>query len=272
MSNPPAEDLYIFHLQGHVSSDKALEGDEFIGNWEEDGFTFLFFSRPGHQKVANLLKSQPGLTLLDNYHMTYDEWLGETFSSSRVGIFRITPPWDHAETDGNEKEILLDPGVVFGTGTHPTTRDCLYALECVWRDGEVNSVLDLGTGTGLLSLAAARLGSTKTLAVDKNALAAKTAARNVRLNGFGNRILVVQGAAEDFIDFSADFVIANIHYDVLKQLIRSECFFNKRWYILSGLLRSEAKAVYSQLPQLPVKMIKSWSNDGIWHTFCLKLL
>ena len=73
---PPAQDLYIFHIQGCVSSETMIEGDDFIGNWEEDGYTFLFFSRPGRKKVSNLLKFQPHLTLLDNYHMTYEQWLG----------------------------------------------------------------------------------------------------------------------------------------------------------------------------------------------------
>ncbi len=272
MSKPPAEDLYIFHLKGCVSSEKMLDGDDFIGNWEEDGFSFLFFSCPCREKVKKLLKSQPELTLLDDYHMTYEEWLGEKFSAFHIGGFHITPPWEHRKTGIGESEILLDPGLVFGTGTHPTTRDCLYALEWVWRHEKIRSVLDLGTGTGLLSLAAARLGSLKTLAVDKNALAAKTAFRNVRLNGLSDRVMVIQAKAEDLMDFSADLVIANIHYDVMSRLLRSENFFNKRWYILSGLLRSQAKELSSRLPQLPMELKKSWTQNGIWHTFCLEFL
>jgi len=124
----------------------------------------------------------------------------------------------------------------------------------------------------VLSLAAARLGSGKVLAVDKNGLAAKTALRNVRLNELSDRVLVVRGAAEDFMDYSADLVIANVHYDVMRHLIRSQRFYNKKWYILSGLLRSEAKEVSSQLPGLPVELKKSWAEDGIWHTFCFEFL
>jgi ribosomal protein L11 methyltransferase len=271
-SQPPAQDLYIFHIQGSVSSEIPVAGEDFIGNWEEDGYTFLFFSRPSHKKVSNLLKFQPDLTLLDNYHMTYDQWLGEKFSASQIGRFFITPPWNDQNTTQTESKILLDPGLVFGTGTHQTTRDCLRALEWVWRHETIRAVLDLGTGTGLLSLAAASLGADKTLAVDKNRLAVKTAARNIARNRFTDRILVIQASAVDYLDFPADLVIANIHYDVMKNLIREDDFFNKKWYILSGLLRSEAREVSTQLTKYPVRMIKSWAQDGIWHTFCLKLL
>jgi ribosomal protein L11 methyltransferase len=269
---PPARDLYIFHLQGCVSSETTIQGTDFLGNWEEDGFTFLFFSRPDDEKVSNLLKSQPHLTLLDNYHMTYEQWQGEIFSANKIGGFYITPPWDNQHTDITESKILLDPGLVFGTGTHQTTRDCLHALEWVWRHEAIRSVLDLGTGTGLLSLAAACLGSDKTLAVDKNRLATQTAVRNVELNRFSDRILVIQASAEDYMNFPADLVIANVHYEVMKNLIHADDFFNKKWYILSGLLRSQAKEISAQLGQLPVQMLNSWAQDGIWHTFCLKLL
>ena len=89
---------------------------------------------------------------------------------------------DRNNTNGEKLSILLDPGLVFGTGTHPTTRDCLDALELAAGSKKFNTVLDLGTGTGLLALAAAKLGSKGVVAADLNLLAAKTAERNVKLN------------------------------------------------------------------------------------------
>ena len=163
--------------------------------------------------------------------------------------------------------ILLDPGVVFGTGTHSTTHDCLEALEIVFREESPMSALDLGTGTGLLALAAARLGCTRTLAVDINFLAAKTAEKNIRLNYMHDRVVVVQGKAETFIDHPAELIIANIHYDVMERLIRSDGFWGKKWFILSGLLRSEAKNVSYLLAQRSSRIIKHWESKGIWLTF-----
>jgi ribosomal protein L11 methyltransferase len=133
--------------------------------------------------------------------------------------------------------------------------------------GECKTVLDLGTGTGLLALATARCGCRRCLAVDLNALAATTAGINVRLNHWEDRILVVRGRAENFIDTPADLLIANIHYDIMRQLIRSPGFFTKKLFILSGLMRSEAGAVRDFLNSGPVKILREWSGDGIWHTF-----
>ena len=100
-----------------------------------------------------------------------------------------------------------------------------------------------------------------------NLLAAKTAKNNVCLNELEDKVLVAQGRAEDFINCPADLVIANIHYDVMQNLIRSEGFLHKRSFVLSGLLRSEAKALVNMLARLPVKVIKTWTHEGIWHTF-----
>ncbi|WP_083456182.1 50S ribosomal protein L11 methyltransferase [Desulfosarcina cetonica] len=167
----------------------------------------------------------------------------------------------------DDDTIVLDPGVVFGTGTHPTTQDCLEALELAFAAGSVETTLDLGTGTGLLALAAARLGCPKVLAVDLTLLAAKTAERNVRLNQLGGQVLVTQGDAEKFIDFTSDLVVSNIHYDVMKNLLDTTGFLKKKRFILSGLMRSEAARVESTLAGLPVKLLKRWNRDGIWSTF-----
>ena len=267
----PHKDLYIYYLQGRLKPGKEIFQENFIGNWEEDDFSFLFFSSPARHDVEALLRTQPQLTYLDTFHMSYDQWQSERFTTIKHGIFCIRPAWE-ASVDRNpsfddELTVFLNPGVVFGTGTHPTTCDCLKALELATAARKIETVLDLGTGTGLLALAAARLGCRKILAIDLNLLAAKTANNNVCFNELEDKVLVAQGRAEDFIDCTADLVIANIHYDVMQNLIRSEGFLHKRRFILSGLLRSEAKATTNMLAQLPVKVIKTWSHDGIWHTF-----
>jgi ribosomal protein L11 methyltransferase len=105
------------------------------------------------------------------------------------------------------------------------------------------------------------------VAVDLNFLAARTAARNVQANQLEERVVIVQAKAEDVIAYPADLVIANIHYDVMRHLINAEGFVDKKRFILSGLLRSEAKDIADSLAQHPVKIIKQWARDGIWHTF-----
>jgi ribosomal protein L11 methyltransferase len=246
-------------------------GPFFLGNWREEGFSFLFFSRPCDKTVHQFISEQPHLTLLDKYHMTYEQWQGGRVTAFRAGRFLISPPWEKADLSGDTIAIVLDPGVVFGTGTHPTTRDCLEALSFLAREEAIRSVADLGTGTGLLALAAAKLGSRQTLAVDVNYLAAKTAGENIRLNGLAHRVLVIQGRAEDWVHSPVDLLIANIHYDVMKDLIDTAGFYRKKWFVLSGLLRSQAGDISRKLSARPVKLIKKWEQEGIWHTFLGKI-
>lgn len=263
--------LYIYYIDG-IALEGGFSGEKsFIGNWVEDGFSFLFFTEKNDRLVEGLLNSQENLRLIDSYSMTYEEWLGELPAAKKLGRFSVAPPWDLPDSfslpDFGGSNIVLDPGVVFGTGTHPTTHDCLKFLEKAVKTEKTESVLDLGTGTGLLALAAGKLKCRKILALDFNHLAVKTTLKNVRLNDMEDRIISVQGRAEDFVNISADLLIANIHYDVMKEIITSPGFIEKKQFILSGLLKSQAEAIEKKLAGLPVKILEKKSRNGIWFTF-----
>jgi ribosomal protein L11 methyltransferase len=270
MTECPYGDLYIYYLNGSIRKEPEF-GPDFIGNWEEDGFSFLFFHRPADRQVKSLIEEVPGLSLIDQYMMTYDEWLGEKPGTIAIGRFTVSPPWDRPDPfylpSFGAWHILLDPGVVFGTGTHPTTRDCLEFMEKTVRNGSVERVLDLGCGTGLLSLAAAKLRCGKILALDFNALAVRTTRRNIILNGLEDRILAVQGLAEDLTAVPADLLVANIHFDVMKKIIRSPGFTDHRQFILSGLLKSQAEEVERMLSDLPLRIVGKRVTGGVWSTF-----
>ncbi|MCP4686775.1 MAG: hypothetical protein GY859_01925, partial [Desulfobacterales bacterium] len=146
----PYKDLYIYYLEGCAGRDPENSDCGFIGNWEEDGFSFLFFSRPARDAVERIVRERPGLTLLDTFHMGYDEWQGGALEPFEAGGFLIHPPWAPPGNSGGaapEKEeaprIVLDPGVVFGAGAHMTTRDCLGAVRMACRGGRVETALDL---------------------------------------------------------------------------------------------------------------------------------
>lgn len=272
----PYDLLHIYYLSGCARTDTQMMGPDFIGNWVEDGFSFLFFSQSADDRVADVMAGQPELALLDRYTMGYEEWLGEIPEPFEIGSFTVSPPWVPIERwllpGFGARHILLDPGVVFGTGTHPTTRDCLEMMETVVTGHPVDRVLDLGCGTGLLSLAAARLRCRKILAVDFNALAVKTTLANVRLNGLDNRILAVQGLAEDMVNVRADLLIANIHFDVMEKILRAPGFLDKPYFILSGLLKTQARTIEAMLADLPVTVLETRSQTGVWHSFLGKSL
>ncbi|MBU3950160.1 MAG: 50S ribosomal protein L11 methyltransferase [Proteobacteria bacterium] len=262
----PYKYLYIYSIEGRVKHDSEIFDSDFIGNWEEDNFSFLFFKHSSYAKIEMLLDTQPGLALIDKFEMTYEEWQGKMSSPLNIGQFSITTPWETYCSLESKINIIIDPGVVFGTGAHPTTHDCIEALESAFSGEQIDTVIDLGTGTGLLSIVAAYLGSNKVLAVDINYLSVATARNNILLNTMEDRIIPVQGLAQDFINLPADLLIANIHYDIMKQLVQAEGFLTKKYFILSGLLNNEAEEIEVYLSQLPVKIINKWEHAGIWKT------
>ena len=266
---PPYEHLYIYYLEGLAGAVDSALGPMFIGNWEEDGYSFLFFSSPAEETVRQFLEARNDLNLLDRYDMRYDDWQGGRFQGLRTDRLSIEPAWsvNAATPAGDDLIVRLDPGVVFGAGTHPTTRDCLAALERLSADGGGGTLLDLGTGTGVLAVAAARLGWRRVLAVDVNRLAARTACHNVQLNALEDRVLAVHGRAEDLVACPAEAVVANIHYDVLHALIRSDGFRRCPRWILSGLLRSQAREVEAYLSAAGLAIRQRWSRDNTWFTY-----
>ncbi len=271
---PPYDDLYIYYLEGRVQEQGLAEIETYIGTWEEDGFSFVFFSAAAQTVVETLVQRQPSLTLIDHYQMRYEDWQGERISAFRAGRFHVQPPWEAGAQKPRsgpklvgEITLLLDPGVVFGTGTHPTTRDCLTALELLFQDTPIETVLDLGTGTGILAIAAAGLGSRRVTAVDFNRLAVQTTRHNIHLNGLDDRVLPVQGRAEQLVTMPADLLIANIHYDAMKLFVSTPAFKAKRHWILSGLLRSQAREVERLLGDDGGRIVKRWTRDHIWYTY-----
>lgn len=263
----PYENLYIYYLKGRVSLSSVESEKNFIGNWEEDGFSFLFFSSKVDDAVEKIVFKDKGLTFIDKYEMTCDQWHGDKIESYTTGTFCVSPPWKIPFINQPDiKHILLDPGVVFGTGRHQTTGDCLGYIEYLCKKEKITSLLDIGTGTGLLALGAAALGCRQILALDFNLLAVKTTLNNVRLNSFEDIIFPVQARAEDYIAMPADLVVANIHYDVMKDIIEDRGFLEKKWFILSGLLKSEAKKILARLDTMDVTIIECSCPDGVWNT------
>jgi ribosomal protein L11 methyltransferase len=261
----PGPHLYIYCLRGRPGGLAAGEG--FLGNWEEDEYSFLFFDRPARGRIDTLVAANPGVELFDESDMSYEQWQGGRIGTMTVAGFTLAPPWERPPPAGTPRLIVLDPGLVFGNGLHPTTRDCLAAIDLAAGQGPLQGAVDLGTGTGVLAIALARCGARRVLAVDNNPLCTRTAAANVRRNALQDRVLVVQGRAEAHAAGDADLMVANLHYAVMRRLLlaaRQRC---PRRLVLSGLLRSEAGKIADQLQGLGVRVLRQWVHDGIWHTF-----
>ena len=264
----PYENLYIYYLEGIPDLiPNRFDNLGFIGNWCEQGSSFLFFSSSADRDVAELVAGDDGLTLVDSYQMSCEQWHGEAIESYTTGSLCISPPWKIPFVNRpGIRHILLDPGVVFGTGRHPTTEACLVYMESLFSSQSIRSMIDIGTGTGLLALGGAALGCDQVIALDFNLLAVRTTLNNVRINHFEDRILSIQARGEDYIEMAADLVVANIHYDVMKDLITTPGFLAKPWFVLSGLLRSEARKVMDSLRTSGVTILETTCPDGVWTT------
>ncbi|MGD2143832.1 MAG: 50S ribosomal protein L11 methyltransferase [Anaerolineae bacterium] len=127
----------------------------------------------------------------------------------------IQPSWLDYEPRAQDVVIQLDPGMAFGTGLHPTTQSCLRALEEFVRPGM--DVLDIGTGSGILAIAAAKLGAQHVLAVDNDAAAAKVAQKNVGANKAQRIVKVKRGSLSD-VSGSYDLVVVNILARVIVEM------------------------------------------------------
>lgn len=129
----------------------------------------------------------------------------------------IKPSWEpYAPLEG-DKVIELDPGMAFGTGMHDTTAMCIALMESCYRGGRV---LDVGTGSGVLAIAAAKLGAQEVTAVDIDPMAVRVATENVEKNGLSQCVTVKRGDLLSGLDVTCDLAVANILADVIILLAR----------------------------------------------------
>jgi len=259
----PYQDLYICEISGEIPNSRRFFKEDFIGCWNEGEISFLFFSAPRDDEVQAFI-NRKGLALLSRNVLDYRTWqAGEELKPFKAGNLVIAPPWEDPTLEQGEVLVRLDPCVVFGTGYHPTTRSCLQALWKIYQTEKPKRVLDLGTGSGILALAAGKWGAERVLAIDSNELAAETALRNVLLNEESDRIEVKQGRAEDFIEEEADLVCINVHFQVFEFLLGKKGFYRKRWLILSGFFVKDADKIDRKLNERSVKVyeklqVKNW--------------
>ncbi|HYA91157.1 MAG TPA: 50S ribosomal protein L11 methyltransferase [Thermodesulfobacteriota bacterium] len=261
----PYQNLHIYEISGPISDSRDVFKQDFIGCWNEGEISFLFFSQPHDEEVELLIKKK-GYPLLAKNTLDYMTWqAGEELRPFQVGNLVICPPWERAKVEEGQVLVRLDPCVVFGTGYHPTTRTCLQAIWDIYQKEKPKKVLDLGTGSGILALGAAKWGAEKVLAIDCNELAVETALRNVLSNGESQRIEVRRGKAEDFANEEANLVCANIHLQVIESLLKKKAFLKKRWIILSGIFEKDAEEIEGRLKEKPLKIVQRLQGK-IWST------
>jgi ribosomal protein L11 methyltransferase len=195
------------------------------------------------------------------------DWLGEwkkSWQPVRVGQrFIIAPPWSEVDDDGSDRLVIrIEPGMAFGTGTHETTRLCLVAIEKYFAGG---SFLDVGTGTGILAIAAALLSpQARVEACDTDPDAIEIARENARLNGVAERVSFRVGTVDETSTASASMVCANLTADVIVPLLPTLVGATCGRLVLSGILDSQTEMVRQRLHESGITQSYEVATDGEW--------
>ncbi len=194
------------------------------------------------------------------------------FSPHKVGqLFLVAPPWAKLPPLGRRHLIVIEPGMAFGTGTHATTRGCLDFIERVTHslDKERFTALDVGTGSGILAIALAKLGASKVWALDNDPVALKVAHVNVACNGVEKTVFCSAGPLNRQGSFP--IVVANLTAETIMMLTES---LSKRvapsgYLILSGVLRPKSEELVRSFGSNGFRLIKL-KREKEWATLLLR--
>jgi ribosomal protein L11 methyltransferase len=254
--------IFVYHLD-HPEL-PPINDPDLIGAWREGETTVLFFHRAKNELLEGIC-NRNDCSVVYAADMDYRDWEnGCEISPFTVGPLRIAPIWDCAAGD-----IVLDPSVIFGNGFHPTTRLCLESLvDLSEKRGVSGSAMDLGCGTAILGMVAARLGFRDVLAVDENNLAVQVARANIVHNGAGKQVRVVQQnlAAACPSTRGVDLVMANLFHDLLASLFTMPDFWQARYHIISGFFTAREEELLTYLPLEQLTMLDRTMRDkwGCW--------
>lgn len=178
----------------------------------------------------------------------------------------ICPSWESYDNVSGRVVLNIDPGAAFGTGTHATTSMCLEALEKLVTPNM--TVLDIGSGSGILSIASVLLGAKDVVGVDIDPVAVKVAKENAALNGVSEKAKYILGNLDEEVKDTYDIVVANIVADAIIALSSSaKKRMNKNGYFLcSGIIDIRADEVEASLINRGYKIVNKMVNNN-WVAF-----
>ncbi len=231
--------------------------------------------------LLDSLKADPGTDVAYETAATGDdsEWLykwQEHFRPTKVGErIVVKPGWEDYEAADGELVIEMDPGMAFGGGLHETTSRCIKALEKDLGDGSERAydpsrypikVLDVGTGTGILAMAAVLLGADEALGIDIDDEAVRVANENIAKNGLEGRISIMRGNLMDGIDYEPDIIVANLMADLVVMLSPAAAAQLRPGglYITSGILDIKEEVVKKAIEDAGFDIIEVLA-DGEWR-------
>ena len=222
----------------------------------------------GLQDIAQYLPIGSGR--IETQLMAEEEWANawkKYYKPFRLGEhILIVPSWEEVEAQPGDIRITLDPGMAFGTGTHETTSMCLTMLEQLVKPGQ--TILDIGCGSGILGIAAAKLGAGRVIGSDLDPNAVLVARENAAENGVSEIVEIHQGDLTDIPvlqNVQADVIVANIIADVIIGLAPKATAFLKKGgsFIASGIIRERRDDVAAAITEAGYR-IERIEEKGSW--------
>lgn len=222
-------------------------------------------------KYLNSWLSTRGIPNVTLAHVPDFDWVSEVrknIKPIRFGKLLISPTWTTPEIKDGDILIRLDPGQAFGTGHHETTSLCLELIVSTLSDGKANSFLDVGTGAGLLAIAAKKLGAHQVAGIDIDHAAVKVAKENAALNNV-NVDFITTGP--ESIKGAFDIVAANILSTTILSLSQDLARLTSEngTLILSGILENEIRQIQDHFKKFSFNQ-KSILNKDLWSAIMLE--
>ncbi len=232
-------------------------------DWNEI-FQIEFFELLNEFKIE---KSKVKILELENKNWN-DIWENSIEPIQITENIIVKPSWKNLSIK-NKIEIIIDPKMSFGTGHHETTRLIAKLIEKFLQ--KENSILDIGTGSGILSIVAVKLGAKRCVAIDNDEWSIQNANENVEKNFVENKVQISLGTIEDVLENSFDLIIANIQSSVILPILNKIKLKTKTGgkILLSGLLKTEYENLVSQFEKHSLNIIEQ-IEENEWIAFCLE--
>ncbi|EQK41930.1 50S ribosomal protein L11 methyltransferase [Paraclostridium bifermentans] len=215
-----------------------------------------------------------GEAIVELSQVDEEDWANEWknyYKPTKIGEkIVVKPTWEDYEANDTDLIIELDPGMAFGTGTHETTSMCIRELEKYVKPE--SKVFDIGCGSGILAIAAAKLGAKDVLAVDLDEVAVKVSKENIELNKVEGSVNALHGNLMEVVKDKADIVVANIIADIIKILAKDIKQFMKddAVFISSGIIHAKVDEVKEALTQNGLEIVHVESL-GEWNAIVSKI-
>jgi ribosomal protein L11 methyltransferase len=266
--------FFEFDLQGVAEEDPTVEPTD---GWAEDSIgrpdrhaVIGYFPKDRKVKKRCRVMEKKLALLKENsailYRVSYKELAEEDWAEAWKAFFTaqkigrkivVKPTWCEYGADPDDIVLELDPGMAFGTGTHPTTALCVNLIEDYLNRG--SSFLDIGTGSGILMISAAKLGAGLICGVDKDTVAVDVAAGNLKLNGFDSQSYSLStGNLLEGIKAKYDFIVANIFTHVILELLDDlhRVLAQDGIFVCSGMFEKNKNLVVAKMKNMGFEILE----------------